>query len=133
MKITNIFMHEGRVLRPGDAIPDGVDERTVQAWMRNNLVGGSYAGPTRRPLPAPTETKPAAPARKPQAIAKQSKSPAEPKPAETKTATENAAPIADTSSTSDTNQSENVLQQSQAATDAVADPANPAASSADQV
>lgn len=128
MKITNTFMHEARVLRPGDAIPDGVDEHTVQVWMRNNLVGDNYTGPTRRAQPAPESTKPATPARK-QPSAQPKVKPADPKPEEIKTAaaSEKDAASADQATVSDAKNPEIVDQSTQTATEQVAATDNPPA------
>ena len=107
MKITNTFMHGQIVLRPGDPIPADVSESELRAWKGNGLIGDSYDGPTRRPQPAPTETKPAAPARKQSAAPKPA---ADPKPAETKATAENEASTAAAANTSDTKQSEGEQQ-----------------------
>lgn len=82
MKIINTFMHGGRVLRPGDAVPDDVSDSTLQDWKRTGLAGERYDGPVRRVMPAPGGTKPAEPSRKqvkPLAEPKQTKPAAEPK------------------------------------------------------
>lgn len=110
MKITNTFMHGQIVLRPGDPIPADVSDSELRAWKSNGLIGDSYDGPTRRPQPAPTETKPAAPARKRSAALEQPKPAAVTKPAETKTTAENEASTAAAANTSDTKQSEGEQQ-----------------------
>lgn len=99
MKIINTFMHGDRVLRPGDAVPDGVSDGTLQTWKRNGLVGESYDGPVRRVTPAPENTKPVRPARKPAAAPEQTKPAAEPK--ESKPAEAGAAAVADTATQGD--------------------------------
>lgn len=107
-------MHGDAVLRPGDAVPADVDDRTLADWQRLGLVGKSYDGPARARTVAPTQTKPAAPARR---------AAAKPKEAAQPDATENKAPSSDAASGSDAKPSENAEQQASAATDAVADAA----------
>lgn len=119
MKVINTFMHDGRVLRPGDAVPSNVSDGELLAWKNNGLIGENYDGPTRRTLPAPVETKPASPSRKQPAAPKQPKPAALPKPAETNAASDAGAATQQDATASGTNDSENQSAQGQAATDGV--------------
>jgi hypothetical protein len=119
MQVINTFMHGDRVLRPGDAIPTNVSDGELLAWKSSGLIGENYNGPTRRSQPGPTETKPAAPARK-AATPKVPKPAADPKPAETKDASKDEASSAEAQTSSDVKDAKTQQHQAQSATEDVA-------------
>lgn len=121
MEVAKSFERDGKRYRPGDPLPPDLDKTTLAHYQRHGMVREAK----------PSENKPVAPARK-TATPKVAKPAAEPKPAETKAATDANAPASGDANPVDGSNPEDEQQQLAAAGAGAVDQSAQAAPGAEQ-